>query len=45
MPGVATLLFIIVVLANAVFDLKFPAVLAASSDTVSEKVFWGSVFL
>lgn len=39
MQGMATLLFIVVVLANMVFDLKFSAILAVSSDTASEKDF------
>lgn len=42
MQGMATLPFIVVVLANPVFDFKFPVILAVSSDTVSEKDFWVS---
>lgn len=42
MRGMATLLFIVVVLANTVFDLKFPVILAVGSDTASEKDFHGS---
>lgn len=39
MQGMAILLFIVVVLANTVFDLKPPALLAVNSDTVSEQDF------
>lgn len=39
MLSLATLLFIGVVLANILFDLKFPVTLDVSSDTVSEKDF------
>lgn len=39
MLSLATLLFIGGVLANTLFDLKFPVILAVGSDTTPEKDF------